>query len=165
MKNEIYLLLGSNLGNREDHLRWAREKTQERIGEIVHSSSLYTTEPWMMEASPWFLNQVIVVESEKTPMELLQITTGIELERGRKRQTESAKSYTSRELDIDLLYIGGEIVREKDLQVPHPRLHERRFTLLPLTEVAPNFIHPIFEQTQTELLQACPDHSRVERHS
>lgn len=133
-----------------------------RCGRIVAVSSAYESEPWGFEAEEWFMNRLISVETELEPEEMMQQLLGIEAELGRVRHPET-DGYTSRTADLDILYYGSRIVVTGSLVVPHPRLHQRRFALLPLCEMVPQFVHPAFKLTQTELLERCPDASEVRK--
>ena len=133
-----------------------------RCGRIVAQSSAYESEPWGFEAKEWFLNRLIVVETELEPEAMMQQLLDIETELGRVRHPE-AGGYTSRTADLDILYYGSRIVLTDSLTIPHPRLHQRRFALLPLCEVVPEFVHPAFNMTQTELLKRCFDFSEVRK--
>ncbi len=128
----------------------------------MKTSSAYESEPWGFEAKEWFLNRLIIVETELEPEEMMRQLLDIEAELGRVRHPE-AEGYTSRTADLDILYYGSRIVLTDSLTIPHPRLHQRRFALLPLCEVAPQFVHPAFNFTQTELLRRCPDFSEVRK--
>ena len=119
-------------------------------------SSPYESEPWGFETKEWFLNRVIVVETELMPEEMLRQLLDIEHELGRERHPE-IQGYASRTADLDILYFGDRIFLTETLTIPHPRLHRRRFALLPLCEVAPDLVHPALGLTQTELLKRCPD--------
>lgn len=164
MRNEAYLLLGTNLGDRDEHLRWAVEQIASQIGPVLMCSSIYTTEPWNMDDSPWFLNQVVKIETKLSAADLLRHSKAIESQRGRKAPRQAPERYLSRILDIDLLYMNRDVIEEERLIVPHPRLHLRRFTLLPLCEIAPDFIHPVLKQDHNALLSDCPDTSQVNLH-
>jgi 2-amino-4-hydroxy-6-hydroxymethyldihydropteridine diphosphokinase len=133
-----------------------------RCGRIVAQSSAYESEPWGFEAKEWFLNRLIVVETELEPEAMMRQLLDIEAELGRVRHPE-AGGYTSRTADLDILYYGSRIVLTDSLTIPHPRLHQRRFALLPLCEVVPEFVHPAFNMTQTELLKRCFDFSEVRK--
>ena len=133
-----------------------------RCGEVIQVSAAYESEPWGFDAEEWFLNRVVVVETELAPEALLQQLLDIEKELGRVRHPE-IRGYTSRTADLDLLYYGTRIIQTDMLTVPHPRLHLRRFALVPMCEVAPALVHPVFELTQEELLQHCPDDSIVRK--
>ena len=157
-----YILFGSNMGDKEALFAQACLLINNRCGQVVRVSAAYESEPWGFEAEEWFLNRVIVVETEKTPEELLQQLLDIERELGRIRHPE-IQGYTSRTVDLDLLYFGQRVINTDSLTVPHPRLHLRRFALVPMCEVAPDFVHPVLQLTQAELLQQCPDEGLVRR--
>ncbi len=151
--NTAYLLLGANIGNPVQQLQDARAEITDRIGPITQASSLYESEAWGVEDQPIFLNQVIQVETEHTVQRVLQDIMKIEILLGRIR----GQRWGSRIIDIDILYFNSEIVHEEDLQVPHPYIQERNFTLIPLVEIAADYIHPIFKKSNTELLQESTD--------
>lgn len=153
---KCYVLFGSNMGDKASLFGRACELINDRCGQILRVSSAYESEPWGFNAEEWFLNRVIVVETTLTPSEMLQRLLGIEGELGRVRHPEK-KGYTSRTADLDILYYGESIIQTEKLTVPHPRLHLRRFTLMPLCEVAPDFVHPLFHKTQVELMRQCND--------
>ena len=156
-ENSIYLLLGSNLGDRLLIMQAARELIQKRIGEIHAVSSVYETAPWGVLDQPAFLNQVIKVQTTLEPEELLRIILEIEHELGRIRY----ERWGARVIDIDILYFQNLILDSARLTIPHPRLHERSFTLAPLAEIAPDYIHPVFGKNTVELLALCKDNSAV----
>ena len=151
-----YILFGSNMGDKEALFAQACLLINNRCGHVVRVSAAYESEPWGFEAEEWFLNRVIVVETDKGPEEVLQQLLDIERELGRVRHPE-IQGYTSRTVDLDLLYFGQRVINTDSLTVPHPRLHLRRFALVPMCEVAPEWVHPVFGMTQQELLQQCPD--------
>jgi 2-amino-4-hydroxy-6-hydroxymethyldihydropteridine diphosphokinase len=138
-----YLSLGSNLGDREANLRSALERLNPR-----RVSPIYETEPVDHIAQPFFLNLVAEVETALMPMQLLTHTQRIERELGRKRTIPKGP----RTIDIDILLYGASIVSTKRLQIPHPRLHERRFVLKPLADLAPDMRHPVTHRTVREML-------------
>ena len=127
-----------------------------RCGRVVQVSTPYESEPWGFNADEWFLNRVIVLETVLEPEALLHELLQIEQDLGRERHPE-IEGYTSRTADLDILYYGDRIILTETLTVPHPRLHRRRFALLPMCEVAPNLRHPALGLTQTELLARCSD--------
>ena len=159
-----YLLFGSNLGDKESTFTQACTLINNRCGRITAVSSSYESEPWGFEAEEWFLNRVIVVETGYAPDVLLRQLLDIEAELGRVRHPEMS-GYVSRTVDLDILYYGSRIVSQPDLTVPHPRLHLRRFALMPMCEVAPDFVHPVLKLTQRELLLRCPDNGTVRQVS
>lgn len=156
------ILFGSNMGDKNKIYTQACLLINNRCGRIVAQSSAYESEPWGFEAKEWFLNRLIVVETELEPEAMMRQLLDIEAELGRVRHPE-AGGYTSRTADLDILYYGSRIVLTDSLTIPHPRLHQRRFALLPLCEVVPEFVHPAFNMTQTELLKRCFDFSEVRK--
>ncbi|MEQ9100250.1 MAG: 2-amino-4-hydroxy-6-hydroxymethyldihydropteridine diphosphokinase [Imperialibacter sp.] len=149
----IFLLLGSNQGDRLATLLEAGRMINERIGQMVRSSSIYTTQAWGQTDQADFLNQVIEIESGLTAKEALNHALKIENHLGRRR----VEKWGPRVIDIDILYVGDEIIKTDELVVPHPQIQFRRFTLAPLAEVAPNFIHPVLGKSQKQLLSECVD--------
>jgi len=141
--NRVFLLLGSNLGDRQHYLRDAIGLIESHIAPVLKTSSIYETESWGKADAPDYLNQVIVLETAMQAWELLDKILSIELILGRKRE----EKWGSRTIDIDILFYGNEIIGEEGLQVPHPELHNRRFTLAPLAEIAPDFVHPVLNKT------------------
>jgi 2-amino-4-hydroxy-6-hydroxymethyldihydropteridine diphosphokinase len=137
---EVYLGLGSNLGDRRAHLRYALDRLREHC-DIKKVSSLYETEPVDCPGPESYLNAVAFVETELPPRDLMRLLLAIEAERGRVRQTRNEP----RTLDLDILLYGQDVIETGGLRVPHPRLHERAFVLVPLAEVAPDLRHPTLE--------------------
>ena len=156
-KNTVYLLLGSNLGDRLQVMQSARGLIQKEIGQIKAESSVYETAPWGVLDQPAFLNQVVQLQTLLEPEEVLRIILEIEHELGRVRY----ERWGARVIDIDILYFQDLILDSSRLTIPHPRLHERRFTLTPLAEIAPGFIHPVLNKSSVQLLAACADESEV----
>lgn len=152
-----FLLLGANLGDREMTLRRAADLIMERIGPVVQRSDLYETAPWGITDQPSFLNQVVVLETQLEPEVVLQQTQAIEQELGRVR----LEKWGARTIDIDILYYDQLIQLTDQLTIPHPYLHQRRFTLVPLAQVAPDYVHPILKKTSVELLTECDDNGEV----
>lgn len=151
-----YVLFGSNLGDKNGIFNQACLFINNRCGRVVQVSAPYESEPWGFKTEDWFLNRVVVIETAMSPEGMLEQLLQIEQELGRERHPEIA-GYTSRTADFDILYFGGQVICSETLIVPHPRLHRRRFALLPMCEVAPELVHPVFGLTQTELLERCPD--------
>lgn len=159
-----FILLGSNLGEREKLLKTAIGMICERCGDVVAESCIYETEPWGFDSDNNFLNQVVKIRTDLKPHDLLEKLLLIEAELGRQRD-ESVKGYSSRPMDLDVLYYDDMIIEDEALIVPHPRLHLRRFTLLPLCDIARDYIHPIMKKTNAELLERCTDDSDVKIYS
>jgi 2-amino-4-hydroxy-6-hydroxymethyldihydropteridine diphosphokinase len=154
----VYLSLGSNLGDREENLREAILRL-ETMGEVVKVSALYETEPVGYAAQPWFLNCAVQLETEKMPRQLLQAIRGVEQRMGRRRMRKKGP----RKIDIDILLFGSSVVDTAELVIPHPAMHERRFVLEPLAEIAPDARHPVFKRTIRELRDALPPGQAVKR--
>ncbi|MEZ4720634.1 MAG: 2-amino-4-hydroxy-6-hydroxymethyldihydropteridine diphosphokinase [Flavobacteriales bacterium] len=159
MTRQAYLLLGSNQGDSSEMLRKAIQQIHEHLGPVLKASSVYKTAPWKMESDQWFLNQVLCVEINKSATQVLETTLTVEASLGRIRN--ESNTYQSRNIDIDILYIDNEIVNSEVLTLPHPRLHERRFTLEPLSEIASDFVHPLLHNTNAQLLKNCRDQNEV----
>jgi len=160
MRKRVYLSLGSNLGDREGNLRAAVELLQ-TIGTVSALSSLYETEPVEFTAQPWFLNCAALLETEKMPRQLLKALLDVERDMGRRR----VQNKGPRTIDIDILLFGGSVVKTKGLTIPHPALHQRRFVLEPLTEIAPDVRHPVLKKTIRELRDELPPGQAVRKVS
>jgi 2-amino-4-hydroxy-6-hydroxymethyldihydropteridine diphosphokinase len=157
---KVFLGLGTNLGDREKNLQGALDKIAEFIGIIFSRSSVYETEPWGFQSSDHFLNMVIGVETNLNPSGLLGRLLMIESLLGRLRD---GKQYSSRIIDIDILLYGSQKVDIISLKIPHPRMHERKFVLVPLCEIAPDFVHPVFGKSMNELLKECKDEGSIKK--
>ena len=164
---DLYLGLGSNLGDRERLLHRAVKILVERIGGLKSLSAFYETEPWGVCSDHPFLNAVAVLCTEKTPEEILRITQAAERELGRRSKSVGG-TYADRPIDIDLLLYGDAVVEEDfdvpgtegrkvHLSLPHPLMHERCFVMEPLAEVAPDVVHPVLKKTFRELLASLAD--------
>jgi 2-amino-4-hydroxy-6-hydroxymethyldihydropteridine diphosphokinase len=158
---QVFLLLGSNLGDRRQVLAAAREAIAEQAGSIVLQSAVYETEPWGITDQPAFLNQVLEITTSLLPEDLLRIVLNIEHDLGRVRY----ERWGARVIDIDILYFGQTIIDSARLTLPHPRIQDRRFVLAPLVEIAPDFMHPLLQKTSVQLLKECPDTSEVSKTS
>jgi 2-amino-4-hydroxy-6-hydroxymethyldihydropteridine diphosphokinase len=155
----VYLSLGSNLGDRAAQIEHALARLGEEGVRIVKRSSFYETEPVEFLDQGWFLNIAVEAETELTPSELLRVILQVEQELGRKRIVRSGP----RTIDIDILFFDANILHEAELEIPHPRMTERRFVLVPMAEIAPEFQHPALHSTMAELLAAAKDRSQVRR--
>ena len=152
--NNAILSLGSNLGSRLGNISQAMDYIEKRIGNIKRHSSVYESEAWGFETEHRFLNVVVVVKTALSPETLLQKAQEIENLLGRVR---TGTSYTSRTMDIDILFFNEEIINTPTLIIPHPLIHRRRFVLLPLHEILPDKAHPVFQKTIAEMLMECED--------
>jgi 2-amino-4-hydroxy-6-hydroxymethyldihydropteridine diphosphokinase len=149
----IFLLLGSNSGDRFSQLRTAIEFIGKEIGNVVATSKIYETAPWGKADQPHFLNQAIKIETLLSPNELLVKVQSIEQVLGRTR----VEKWGERSIDIDVIYFADKIIDNSDLIIPHPHLAERRFVLIPLVEISPEFVHPMLQKSNAELLKECND--------
>lgn len=134
MKHEVYLGLGTNLGDKVQNLKDAISRISDAVGRILRQSSFIETEPWGFESSNRFLNAVVLCETEKTPREVLLLTQQIERDMGRKQKSVSV-GYVDRPIDIDILLYDDLTVDEPDLKIPHPLMHQRDFVMIPLEEI------------------------------
>ncbi len=153
LHRNIFLLLGSNAGDRSGQLSLAEESIEREAGSIIARSKTYETAPWGKADQPNFLNKALHLESLLSPIELLFTIQGIENSLGRTRQ----EKWGARSMDIDIIYFDDMIIHITGLVVPHPHLSERRFVLVPLAEISPEFVHPVFQKSNLELLTECGD--------
>ena len=158
--NKAVLLLGSNLGDGQLLFQHVISMIDERLGKLEMQSALYQSPPWGFEHENNFINQVLIMNTEKDTEQVLQSCLQIEVDLGRKRKTQG---YGARIIDIDVLFVNDEVIETETLVIPHPRLHLRKFTLLPLAELIPDFVHPTLNKTIQELLAACEDNSEVRK--
>jgi 2-amino-4-hydroxy-6-hydroxymethyldihydropteridine diphosphokinase len=158
MLTRVYLSLGSNVGERETQLRDAQTRLS-AIGRLTAESSVYETEPVEMTEQPWFLNSVVAIETDQSPQELMKSILNIEEAMGRRRRQKKGP----RTIDIDILLFGDTVLDSLAVAVPHPAMHERRFVLEPLAEIAPEMRHPILNKTIRELRDALPPGQAVRK--
>ena len=153
----VYIALGSNVGDRAAMLERAIAAMNSAGIGVLRQSSFYVTEPVDAPGQAWFLNAVVEAETSLLPLQLLHALLRIERELGRRRITP----HGPRTIDLDILFYGSSVIHSKELQVPHPRLSERRFVLVPLAQIAPEFRHPVLYKSVTQLLAETPDRSEV----
>ncbi|PPK99224.1 2-amino-4-hydroxy-6-hydroxymethyldihydropteridinediphosphokinase [Parapedobacter indicus] len=158
---DTYLLLGTNLGDRMVLLKQALTEINAKIGTLGCISSIYETAAWGNKNQPNYLNQVVQVATTLSPVQLLEQTQAIEKKMGRERHGK----WEARLIDIDILFYGECVVDRPDLQVPHPHLAERKFTLVPLQEIAPLLVHPLLRKNITELLNQTTDQLPVKHYN
>ena len=157
--NKAYLLIGGNIGDRLANIKEAIQLLNEAAGTIVQSSAIYETAPWGNTQQAPFLNQALVLSTSHDAATLLRILLSIETKMGRIRNIPLGP----RTMDIDIIYFNNEIIETNQLTIPHPQLHKRNFVLIPLVEIAPNYLHPILNKTNSVLLSECKDESLVHK--
>ncbi|HON18117.1 MAG TPA: 2-amino-4-hydroxy-6-hydroxymethyldihydropteridine diphosphokinase [Salinivirgaceae bacterium] len=162
MNNTAILSLGSNIEPRQNFLSRASESIDSQCGTILKISSVYQSEAWGFQSDP-FLNLVLILSTTLNPFELLSRTQAIEREMGRVQKSSPSTGYASRTIDIDILFFNNWTINTPQLVVPHPQLNLRKFVLVPLCELLPDFIHPIENKTIQTLLQLCPDQLEVKK--
>ncbi len=156
----VYLLLGGNKGNVLETFEKAYGLISDNIGNIKEFSPVYCSEPWGFESDNMFYNQVIHIETNMSPLNLLSAILKIEFALGRKRKKGIIES---RIIDIDILFYNDSIIREKALEIPHPRMHLRRFALVPMAYLAPELKHPVLGESIKQILETCTDNHKVYR--
>lgn len=154
-----HLMLGTNLGNRENNLTEAKKLIELECGKLLEESDIYETAAWGLTQQPNFLNAALQIETTLTPQQLITKLLKIEEKLGRKRTIKMGP----RIIDIDILLMDNMIVNEPNLTIPHPKMQERRFVLLPLNQIASQNIHPVYNKTITELLNLCTDELDVKK--
>ena len=157
--NKVYLLLGGNLGDRKKNINAAIHLIKKSIGKVSRFSSLYQTAAWGNITQPDFLNQVIIIHTNLTAANCLAACLLIEVSLGRKRSFKNAP----RTIDIDILFYNKAKMNQELLTIPHPALHLRRFVLVPLNELSPNFKHPVLQKSIHQLLLQCKDELNVNK--
>ena len=156
--NTLCILLGGNLGDVKSNFKKAHLLLQETVGLVSKTSNIYKSEAWGYQSDSVFLNQVLIIETEKNPFGILSDTQAIEKTIGRKNKSEN-QVYSDRLIDIDILFFNNEIIETNQLTIPHPRLHLRNFTLSPLYEIIPEFKHPKLNKSIDWLNKHCEDKS------
>jgi 2-amino-4-hydroxy-6-hydroxymethyldihydropteridine diphosphokinase len=159
--NNVYLLIGGNMGERMANLAAARNSINIDCGRITATSSIYETEAWGYKEQPAFLNQALLIETSLEAEKLMEEILKIEMALGRKREIPLGP----RIIDIDIIYFNNEIINTSNLTIPHPSMADRKFVLMPLTEIAPDYRHPILLKTNEVLLKECGDSSVVYKKS
>ena len=151
---QLYLLLGGNLGDKQKIFSETESLIEQQLGKILKRSHVYETEPWGFESDDMFWNQAMIVETAFSETECLHIIHQIEKQIGRIRYNQQ---YSSRIIDIDILFYNNLVINSEELEIPHPRMVDRKFVLVPLTEIAPDKIHPAYKKTVRQLLGECTD--------
>lgn len=157
--NKAYLLIGGNLGDISANLKVARGQLEQKVGTITAASACYQTSAWGLEDQPDFLNQVLLITTTLSAFDCLKQMQLIENDLGRVRMQKNGP----RVIDIDLLFFNAAVIQSPHLTVPHPLLHTRNFTLVPLAEIAPDLMHPVLHKTITELLAVSTDSLPVQK--
>ena len=156
MFEKVVLILGGNKGDRIELLKSALKEVS-KLGELTLISKVYETEAWGGVAKGAFLNQVVQLNTSYSPSKVLVFIQQVETDLGRKRD----EHWGDRTMDIDIIYFGGNVIDTSELIIPHPFLAERKFVLVPLAEILPDFVHPILGKSSLEMLRACEDGSEV----
>ena len=159
-RSNVFLLLGSNIGDKKAEIEKAIQFIQKKIGKVKAISSLYESEPWQGPGQDNYMNRAIQIETTLTPDDLLKQIKSAEKILGRK----SNEKWAAREIDIDILFFGRKVIKQKELQIPHPHMHERNFAIIPMMEIAPDFKHPTLDLTMDELYEQTLDASEVILH-
>ena len=159
--NKVYLLIGGNMGDRMANLGLAIKAIEKEIGPIQNASSIYETAAWGNTQQPDFLNQALLIHTQLDALSLMTVLLNIEKKMGRERSIPMGP----RTIDLDIIYFNEEVINQPNLVIPHPRLAERKFVLLPLAELAPTFLHPVFKKSNASLLKDCGDSLAVQKKS
>lgn len=159
--HSVFLLLGSNLGNRVLFLQQAITHIEDEVGQVLTASSVYESPSWGKTDAPAYLNQVIYLQTELSPQLLLHSVLAIEQILGRERE----EKWGPRTIDIDILFYDDLIISEKNLQIPHPELHKRGFTLVPLAEIAPELVHPVVNKNILQIKSELKDEFIVKSYN
>jgi 2-amino-4-hydroxy-6-hydroxymethyldihydropteridine diphosphokinase len=156
--HQVFLGIGGNTGNKHDNFDKVYTFIKNELGDIIKRSSVYETPPWGFQSDENFWNQILVIETGFSPEELLQKIAEIENWFGRIREKSG---YISRKMDIDILYFDELVLNNEKLTIPHPQIANRLFVLVPLAEIAPDFVHPTLRLTSLQMLENCPDNSVI----
>jgi 2-amino-4-hydroxy-6-hydroxymethyldihydropteridine diphosphokinase len=159
VRDTVYILSGSNINQPKLQLQIALEEIDNAIAAVEVVSSVFKTQAWGNTHQPPFYNQVLKIRTQKNAEDLLQELLSLENKMGRVRKNK----WEPRIIDLDILYFNTNVLNLKNLQIPHPYIAERRFTLEPLAEIAPDFMHPVLHKSNTQLLAACKDLLEVEK--
>lgn len=157
---EAVFSLGSNIGDKQEYINQAISSVDKIIGQIIARSSFYVSQPWGFQEQDDFINAAIIIETELSIPQIKESIKAIEESMDRPKVR---KKWSSRTLDLDLIFYGMEIYNTQDFQVPHRFMHLRNFVLLPLNEICPEYIHPVFQKSVQTLLKNCPDESMVSK--
>jgi 2-amino-4-hydroxy-6-hydroxymethyldihydropteridine diphosphokinase len=157
---EAVFSLGSNIGDKQEYINQAISSVDKIIGQIIARSSFYVSQPWGYQEQDDFINAAIIIETELSIPQIKESIKAIEESMDRPKVR---KKWSSRTLDLDLIFYGMEIYNTQDFQVPHRFMHLRNFVLLPLNEICPEYIHPVFQKSVQTLLKNCPDESMVSK--
>lgn len=156
--HQVFLGIGGNIGNKHDNFDKVYTFIKNELGKIIKRSSVYETPPWGFQSDENFWNQVLIIETELSPEELLQKIAEIENHFGRERGNSG---YTSRKMDIDILYFDELVTETEKLTIPHPQIANRLFVLVPLAEITPEFVHPLLRLNSLQMLENCSDSSVI----
>ncbi len=155
---QLYLLLGGNLGDKQRIFSETERLIGRQLGKILKKSHVYETEPWGFESDNMFWNQAMIVETSLSETECLHTIHQIEKQVGRIRYNQQ---YSSRIIDIDIIFYNDRVINTEELEIPHPRMVDRNFVLVPLSEIESDKIHPVYEKTIRQLLDECNDTLKV----
>jgi 2-amino-4-hydroxy-6-hydroxymethyldihydropteridine diphosphokinase len=160
--HQVFLSIGGNLGNKRANFDKVYTHIQNELGYIILRSSVYETPAWGFNSEDPFWNQVLCIETHLNPSEILEKIKKIDAAFGRKRNSEG---YSSREMDVDILYFDDQTINTENLTIPHPLMHKRLFVLVPLAEIAPRFVHPVLKLISIEMQNSCEDKSEIKKVS